>query len=430
MKYIIAPGPLKGAITLPSSKSQTLRALLFGALARGTSHIFQPLLSSDTQAMIGACLVLGAHVTVKENMLSVEGTGGLPRLTDNAIHAGNSGIVLRFCSAVCALASKPVVITGDLSLQHQRPMQPLLSGLSQLGVRASSMRDNGFAPVQVQGPLQAGRAYLSGEDSQPVSALLIAGSLAQGPIELLIQNPGERPWVDLTLSWLSRLQIPYEREGFQRFYLPGGARYAGFEYAVPGDLSSLAFPIGAALVTDSEISIHNSNLSDAQEDKQLIAILEAMGARFVYNDKDHILHVKTGHALKGIEVDLNDCVDALPLLAVVACFAQGKTVICNVAVARTKESNRICALVTELRKMGAHIEETDEGLSIEGAPLYAATVYSHQDHRIAMALSVAALGAQGTTCVEAVTCVDKTYPRFAQDLQQLGVQIESHFMRS
>ena len=260
--------------------------------------------------------------------------------------------------------------------------------------------------------------------------MLIAGSLAEGPIELCVHKPGEKPWVELTLHWLSRLNIPYEREGFERFYLPGKARYSGFQYRVPGDLSSLAFPLGAALVTESEISIHNSDLTDAQGDKKLLTILEAMGARFAYNDTEHVLHIKAGHPLTGIEVDLNDCIDALPLLAVIACFARGKTVISNAAVARTKECNRIRALFTELSKMGAQISETHDGLIITGTPLAAATVHSHQDHRMAMALSVAALGAQGTSCIEAVACVDKTYASFAQDLQQLGAQIESHPMRS
>lgn len=428
MKYIVTPSRLKGSIALPSSKSQTLRAILFGALGTGITHISYPLSSPDTQAMIAACRLLGAQIAVQRDALSVQGMGGVPNITSSLIDAGNSGIVLRFCSALCALASEPVVVTGDHSIQHQRPMQPLLEGLSQLGVNVESRE--GFAPVRIRGPLRSGKVLLSGEDSQPVSALLIAGSFAEGPIELCIQNPGEKPWVELTLSWLSRLHIPYERKGFERFYLPGRARYNGFQYTVPGDLSSLAFPLGAALVTGSEISIHNSDLSDVQGDKQLVTMLEAMGACFVYNDKERILHVKAGKPLKGIEVDLNDCIDALPLLAVIACFARGKTVISNAAVARTKESNRIRALFTELSKMGAHIEETVDGLVIEGAPLSASTVHSHQDHRVAMALSVAALGAQGTSCIEAVECVRKTYASFCQDLQHLGAKIESHPMRS
>jgi 3-phosphoshikimate 1-carboxyvinyltransferase len=428
MKYIVRSSGLNGSIAIPSSKSQTLRAILFGALGTGISHISHPLSSPDTQAMITACRLLGARIDVQAGSLSVQGTGGIPHITGSAIDAGNSGIVLRFCSALCALASEPVVLTGDHSIQHQRPMQPLLEGLSQLGVSVESRK--GFAPVRIQGPLRSGTAHISGEDSQPVSALLIAGSFAEGPIELCVRNPGEKPWVELTLSWLSRLHVPYGREGFERFYLPGGARYNGFQYTVPGDLSSLAFPLGAALVTGSEISIHNGDLSDAQGDKRLLAILEAMGARFAYNDADHILHIKAGNPLKGIEVDLNDCIDALPLLTVIACFANGKTVISNVAVARTKESNRIRALFTELSKMGATIQETHDGLIITGAPLSAATVHSHNDHRMAMALSVAALGAQGTSCIEGVACISKTYPSFAQDLQQLGAQIESHPMRS
>ena len=353
----------------------------------------------------------------------VKGVDGNYSYTEDVIDAGNSGIVLRFCSAVGALYSRPVVITGDHSIRHRRPMQPLLSGLSQLGVQVSSMRGDGFAPILIQGPMRPGKLRLEGQDSQPVSALLIAACFAEGPIQLEVKSPGELPWVALTLEWLERLGILYENRDFKAFQLFGNASYEGFAYTVPGDLSSAAFPLGAALVTRSELKIKNVDLADAQGDKELIFLLQKMGAKIELDRDAHTLVVKKGGKLSGAVVDINACIDALPLLAVVACFAEGTTQIKNAAVARDKECDRLRCITQELRKMGALIEETKEGLEIQGSPLRGASLFSHHDHRMVMALAVGALGAQGDSCISEVSCVQKTYPSFVRDFNQLGAAI-------
>jgi 3-phosphoshikimate 1-carboxyvinyltransferase len=419
--YSIHQSKLTGEITVPPSKSQTLRALLFAALADGKSQIYNYLHSPDTEAMIKACRLFGAKIQTSPYSIEVEGVAGKIQCTNNIIDAGNSGIVLRFCSAIGALGSIPLVVTGDHSIQHNRPMNQLISSLNQLGVLVNSIKGDGYAPIILRGPLKSGSATLSGEDSQPVSALLIASAFAEGPIELNVLNPGEKSWVALTLDWFDRLSIRYTNHQFEKFCLPGRASYAGFQYTVPGDLSSAAFPIVAALITHSEIIVRNIDMNDSQGDKEFIRVCQKMGARIDEDDVNKILYVRKGGSLKGLTLDINNFIDSIAVVAVLACFAEGETHIQNAAIARKKECNRIAVLVSELKKMGANITETQDGLIVKKSILYSSEdLYSYQDHRIAMALSVMAMGVKGHSKVSAVQCIKKTFPGFVSDFQSLG----------
>lgn len=422
--YAIRPCVVQGSLEIPPSKSQTLRALLFASLAKGKSQILNPLHSKDSEAMVSACQLFGAEITRTENGFDITGVGGIPKSAENVIDAGNSGIVLRFCTAIGALMDQPVVLTGDHSIRHQRPMKPLLQALNQLGVRAESMRGDDYAPAIIRGPMQGGDVKINGEDSQPISALLIAASLASHPITIEVSNPGELPWIDLTLHWLDRLGVKYAREGYARYALQGGSRWNGFAYDVPGDLSSAAFPIVSALITGGTLQLNNVDLSDPQGDKQLFEYFKQMGAQIEVQGKSLIVH--GGNPLKGIHADLNGCIDGIAALAALACYAEGETVIYNASVARSKECNRIRCLTEELSKMDADISETADGLRIRGKALKGSHVRSHGDHRMAMALTVAAYGAKGSSVVEPVDCVGKTFPQFAEAMRKTGAHIEEH----
>jgi len=418
-RYVVSTGSLSGHLQVPPSKSQTLRAILFAALAHGTSTIHHPLNANDSNAMALACKTLGATIESFPQGLKITGTGGIIRPNSDTIEAGNSGIVLRFCSAIGALSSSPLTINGDGS---RRPMHPLLDGLTQLGAQAISIRGDGYAPVKIRGPIKSGSARISGEDSQPVSALLIASSFLPGPTSIAVDNAGERPWVAMTLEWFERLGIAYTHNNFSHFSLKGHAEYNGFSYRVPGDISNAAFPIAAALATRSEISLGNVDMNDPQGDKELIAVLQQMGANITH--KNNILHVKKGERLKGVSVDINNFVDALPILAVMGCFAEGETRISGAGITRHKECNRITCITQELKKMGADIHETADGLVVKASTLRAATLSSHHDHRMAMALTVAALGADGQSTIEQVECVSKSFPTFMDDFNKLGANIK------
>jgi 3-phosphoshikimate 1-carboxyvinyltransferase len=422
--YLVKPSVLQGEIQIPPSKSHSLRAILFGALGTGKTTIHDYLPSPDVASMIQACLALGCKIKCHDRSLEIEGLAGKIQGAEDVIHAGNSGIVLRFITAIAALGSEPLLITGDASIRSQRSMQPLLDALQQLNVHARAARGNGYAPLIIEGPLKGGFTRVLGEDSQHVSSLLITAALAPGSTEIEVLNPGEKPWVGLTLDWLTRLRIPYENADFKHFWLKGNHRYPGFSYTVPGDLSSLAFPVVAALVTHSEILVQQVDMSDCQGDKKLFDILKEMGACIEVNAAAKTLKVQKGNPLKGIDVDINDCVDAVTILAVAACFAEGTTVLRNAEVVRHKECNRLACTVQELRKMGAQIQEMPDGLKIEGRLLHGARVFSHHDHRMAMSLTVAALGAQGETIIEETECISKTFPGFQADFAKLGASIE------
>lgn len=422
--YRVVASKLHGSLAIPASKSHTLRAILFAALAKGTSRIEQHLTSPDTQAMIDAVRLLGAKVDIQPNFLEIEGTAGKVQPAEDVIQCGNSGIVLRFIGALAGLLPQYTILTGDTSIRHNRPVLPLLNGLQQLGAFATSSRGDSYAPILIKGPLTKSQATLDGQDSQPVSGLIIAGAFAPYPIELNVLNPGEKPWIDLTLDWLTRLGIPYEAHDYTSYRLKGNAEIHAFGYTVPGDFSTSAFPIAAALLTDSELTLHAIDMNDCQGDKKLIAILEKMGARFDIDEKKRTLTVLKGARLKGVEIDINDCIDALPILAVISCFAEGTTQIVNGSIARAKESDRLTSIAQELKKMGAHLEEQPDGLVIHHSTLNGAELHSHNDHRLAMALTVAALATRSPSLISGVQCIAKSYPNFFEEFSAIGAEIE------
>lgn len=413
---------LSGKITLPPSKSQTLRAIFFAAIAKGKSSIKNILRSPDVEAGLRAASLMGAKIWRKADELEIEGVAGKFSFAGH-LDVANSGIVLRFMTAIAALSEQKTSIVGDASAQ-QRPMKELLEALKQRSAKVLSSA--GFAPLEVQGPILPGDVFLDGRDSQPVSALLIALACLKGKSRLLVTNSGELPWVKMTLEWLERVGLfceSKELEEYVEYSIHGGQKIAAFSYTVPSDWSSAAFLLQAAICSRSELLIENVDLSDLQADKKILELLEKMGAKFLLDQRAQTLFVDGRCQLKAQTLDLNDCVDAVIVMAVLACFADGETKLCNVAVAREKECDRLACLEQELQKMGAKIAQSPDGLNIKGRPLKAAKVYSHQDHRLAMALSVAGLGLEGTTTVEHVQCSEKSFPGFFVSLRALGANV-------
>lgn len=417
---IVRSSRVSGEICIPPSKSQTHRAILFGAMGTGTAVLENVLRSPDTDAMLNAWQQMGVQMEECGTEIKIQGLGGKIEGIEGEVQAGNSGILLRFLTALGSLCKKPIEIAGDSSLCQQRYMEPLLDALRQLGAQAVSVNGDGYAPVHVKGPLCAGSVRVRGEDSQWVSALLIVSIFLDGTTEIIVDQPGELPWIDLTLDWLDRLSVEYERKGYHYFSVKGLGSYPGFEYEVPGDWSSAAFPLAAAIVTRSSLVLRNLNWNDCQGDKHIVPLLRQMGAQI--EEFEGFLRVKAHRGLRAMSVDLNSCIDTLPILAVIACFAQGKSCFTGVAVARTKECDRIACMALELKKMGALVEEWEDGLSITGSFLQGGIVDSHQDHRIAMALAVAGLGAQGETRVKAFGCSSKTFPSFIKNFQKIGAR--------
>lgn len=418
MSYTIKKSSLVGSYSVPSSKSQTIRAILFATLAEGISRIDNALISSDSLAMISACKKLGAKFLIRENQIQVKGTGLKFLKGPKVIDCKNSGLVLRFLPAICSLDSFPLLITGDHSIQTRRPLSPLLDGLKQLGANFTYLKNKRYAPALIKGPIYPKTITVDGKDSQPISALLIALSFLNGKSELLVKNPGEISWVDLTLDWLTRFSLGYQKHSPSHYTIEGNGKISGFSYRVCGDFSASFYPIAAALITNSTVTVENLDFSEKQPDKHFIYLAQKMGAKITVNRNSITVHENS--LLKGCVIDMEKCIDAVTILAVLGCFASGTTVIKNAQIAKTKECDRLSCVVKELRKMGAKIVETDDGLIVQKSSLKGATVESHEDHRMVFALTCAALGAAGETEIKNSLCIRKTNPWFFEKMKGLG----------
>jgi 3-phosphoshikimate 1-carboxyvinyltransferase len=276
-------------------------------------------------------------------------------------------------------------------------MDPLLTALNNLGARVISARGNGKAPLVVKGRVLGGKTELQAVSSQYLSSLLINAPLFEQDTEIILTELYEIPYVDITLWWLDEQGIRYEREGYERFLIPGNQSYHSFEKTIPGDFSSASFFLVLGALSEEGIRLKNLLITDPQGDKRVIEILKYMGA--VVKVNHDIITVKAGE-LKGRKIDMNDIPDALPVMAVAGCLAEGTTQLCNVPQARLKESDRISVMCRELSKMGADITEKEDGLVINKSRLKAASVTGYKDHRVVMALAVAGLQVEGETIID------------------------------
>lgn len=417
----INPGNISGQIYPPPSKSQTLRAIVFAMLAQGKSTIYNYLPSPDTFAMIEAIKSYGVRSKIYKNKIEIWGLDGKLNPPKDFIDAQNSGIIFRFIGALAALNNTFSIITGDTSIKQNRVILPLIEGLRQLNVYAESLNNDGRAPIMVKGPIKPNKIVVDGKESQPISALLIATAFSKGPTEISVLNPGETPWIDLTLSWFHKFNIKYKKKDYSYYKIYGETKLNSFDIKIPTDFSSIAFPIVGALITKSEITLKNIDFKEEGGDKKFIDGLKKFNAKLEIDEKRKTLKVLKNQSLQAATVDINDYIDALPALSVLGCFCEGKTRIVNAHIARFKESDRIKTISTELKKMKAKIVEKEDGLVIERSNLIGTIVDSNFDHRIAMSLCIAALNAKGATTVENTQCIKKSYPTFIDDLKKLKV---------
>jgi 3-phosphoshikimate 1-carboxyvinyltransferase len=412
------PSVLSGDILVPASKSHTIRAVAFAAVADGTSVIRNPLMSDDARSALSGAIEMGAAVTMGKDWI-IRGTGGLLSPDCRRIDVGNSGTSLRILTALCSLSDHPVSFDGDKSIR-QRPMQPLLSALEGLGARTLESAE-GKCPFTISGPIKGGRTTVNGVSSQFLTALLIACPLASDDTEIHVENLNERPYVEITLDWLRRMGIIFENKGLDWFRIKGNQKYSAFDRSVPADFSTATFPLCAAAVTGSTLTIKGLDFTDHQGDKAVFEYFEKMGMDILIADSG----VKvSGRKLKGIDIDMNATPDALPAMAVAGCFAEGTTRLLNVPQARLKECDRIAAMAKELSKMGADIEEMPDGLIIRQSKLTGTSVHGYDDHRLVMSLTIAGLAASGETIVDTAESASVTYPAFVDDMKRLGARFE------
>jgi 3-phosphoshikimate 1-carboxyvinyltransferase len=424
-------GPLKGQITVPGDKSISHRAVMFGSLAEGTTEVTNFLQGADCLSSIRCFRQLGIEITnnASGDRVTIRGKGlhGLKKPED-ILDAGNSGTTTRLISGILCGQSFPVTITGDESIQ-KRPMGRIMTPLIMMGADIKSIKGNDCAPLLING-VSAEITRLKGihynspvASAQVKSCILLAGLYADG--ETSVTEPTlSRNHTELMLS---EFGAAVKADGSTATILPE-PRLTGRKITVPGDISSAAYFIAAGLIVpNSEILIKNVGINPTRDG--ILRVCRQMGADITLeNIIDHggepTADVVVRHSeLKGIEIGgslIPTLIDEIPIIAVLACFARGQTIIRDAAELKVKESNRIDVMVENLSKMGADITATEDGMVINGGKqLHGAVVESRSDHRIAMSFTVAGLMADGDTIILNPECVDISYPSFYADLQQL-----------
>jgi 3-phosphoshikimate 1-carboxyvinyltransferase len=404
-------------ISVPGSKSYTHRMLIAAALAKGVSTLKNALVSEDTQFTIDALRQMGIQIEVNRTDVRVYGQAGCLQSCDAPIYLGNSGTSMRLLTAVAALGKGTYTLTGTARMQ-MRPIKDLLTALHKMGVEAHALNDNGCPPIEITGgTISADKVRINcQQSSQYLSALLLMAPCTQNGLEIHVTGgPVSRPYVELTLELIKRFGIRFERESYRKFKVPGGQLYRAGNYWVEPDCSQAAYFWGAAAVTGAQIKVMGVSADSAQGDVRFVDLLEQMGCR-ISRESDGI--GVAGGPLRAIEADMADMPDQVPTLAVVAAFASGISVIKNVAHLRTKESDRLTATVTELKKMGIGAACTDNGMVVWGGMPKGSIIDTYNDHRIAMSFAIAGLNIPGV-CIRDEDCVGKSFPGFWRVFEEL-----------
>jgi 3-phosphoshikimate 1-carboxyvinyltransferase len=431
MKKHVSRSQVAGRCRAPPSKSYTHRAILAAGYA-DEATVEDPLVSADTRATMRAVSAFGGNVDRSRldiGTLRIEGFDGRPATPDDVINCENSGTTTRLVTAAGALGDDLTVLTGDDSLRS-RPHGPLLDAVEALGARAESTRRNGQAPLIVGESLSGGTVSMPGDvSSQFVTALLMAGAVTDDGIEVDLETElKSAPYVDITVEVLDAFGVDAERND-SGFRVDGGQSYSPGDgsYAVPGDFSSISYLAAAGAVAVEEgtdgVVIEGAQPS-AQGDTAIVDVLDRMGADIDWDRGAGELHVAGGD-LSGVEVDVGDTPDLLPTIAAVGAIADGETRIVNCEHVRLKETDRVSAMAEELGKMGAEVTEEQDTLMVHGdeSELVGSDVDGRGDHRLAMALAVAGLVAEGTTTVAGAEHVDVSFPDFWTVLDDLGATV-------
>lgn len=416
-------GPIHGSIRPPGSKSITNRALVCAALARGESTLTGALESEDTLVMIDSLGRLGIRVdpSAQGRTLRVSGCGGAIPAHGAELYVANSGTSMRFLAALVTLGRGLFRIDGSPRMR-QRPIEDLLAALRQLGAEASGESHGGCPPVRIRADgLPGGRAAVGGAiSSQFLSGLLMAAPYAQSPVELAVSGGlVSVPYVEMTLAVMRSFGVTVAHRGFEEFLVPAAAEYRGRDYAVEPDASAASYFFAAAAVTGGRVTVEGLSRESLQGDVRFCDCLARMGCEVAYGPDSITVARSPERPLRGIEADMNAISDTAQTLSAVALVADGPTTVTGVGHIRHKETDRIGALATELRKLGARVEEREDGFQIVPGPLHGAAVDTYNDHRMAMSLAIAGLAVPGVV-IRDPGCTAKTYPEFFQDLERLA----------
>ena len=414
--------PINATIEVPGSKSYTNRALLVAAMARGTSTLTGALFSDDTRYMSASLRKLGVKIDADEKRarFDIHGNGGNIPVSSADLYIGNSGTTSRSLTAYVSLGRGKFIIDGDEPMRHGRPIADLLDALKQIGVSARTQFENGHLPVIIEADgLEGGSTRLDvSKSSQFLTALLLIAPYAKNGMEIEVVGNRTMPYIDITRSVMAAFGVQVISEDYKFFRIERGQQYQPRGYTIEPDASNASYFFAAAALTGGRVTVQHLNLDSAQGDLQFVHILEQMGCQTTVSNTG--ITVTGPHQLKGIDVDMRTISDTALTLAAIAPFADGKVTIQNIEHTRWQETDRIHAMVTELRKLGVPVVEHQDGLEISPAPITPTAIDTYEDHRMAMAFSLIGLKTNGIR-INDPECVSKTFPNYFDVLQQLYV---------
>lgn len=420
---------VEGEINLPGSKSLSNRALLLAALAHGTTEVTNLLDSDDIRHMLNALKSLGVsyELSSDKTVCTITGVGGAFNLQNGlSLFLGNAGTAMRPLAAALCLKGQQeaeVVLTGEPRMK-ERPIKHLVDALIQVGANVQYLEQEGYPPLAIRNTgLQGGKVQIDGSiSSQFLTALLMAAPLAEGDME--IQIMGElvsKPYIDITLAMMKDFGVTVENQNYQTFIVKGNQSYISPKrYLVEGDASSASYFLAAGAIK-GKVKVTGIGKNSIQGDRLFADVLEKMGAKITWGE-DFIQAEQA--PLHGVDMDMNHIPDAAMTIATTALFAEGETVIRNIYNWRVKETDRLSAMATELRKIGAEVEEGEDFIRIQPlalAQFQAAEIATYNDHRMAMCFSLIALSNTPVTILDP-KCTAKTFPTYFSEFEKLSIR--------
>lgn len=404
----VSPKSINKKIKAPSSKSVMQRAIALALLANGTTNILNPSFSQDSLAAIRVAGAMGVSIQFTADRLSVQRTD---EVMQTNLNFGESGLGVRMFSPVISLFDKKYIINGKGSLL-KRPIKNLEKALNYIGISTKS--NNGFLPMEISGKLKGGKFTIDGSaGSQVLTGLLISLPLAENDSEITVTNLKSKPYIDLTIKMINDFGGKIENKDYKKFLIKGKQKYIAQDYFIEGDWSGASFLLVAGLIS-GKIEVTGLNLNSKQADKEIISAINKAGGKIFLNENSVITEKSK---LKAFEFDATDCPDLFPPLVAMASYCKGTTKIKGVSRLKHKESDRAKVLKNEFAKLGIIITLDNDFMFIEGSEIKGGTINSNNDHRIAMAAGVSALGAKSEITILNADSVNKSYTRFYRDIR-------------
>ncbi|WP_278385947.1 3-phosphoshikimate 1-carboxyvinyltransferase, partial [Alteromonas mediterranea] len=406
---------VSGEVNVPGSKSLSNRALLLAALAEGETELTNLLDSEDIEHMLNALTKLGINYRLSEDKTQcvVQGNGGAFNVAEPLeLFLGNAGTAMRPLCAALAASNVDTVLTGEPRME-ERPIGDLVDALREAQADVTYLKNEGYPPLQIKGKtLNGGEMSVDGSvSSQFLTALLMAAPLFSGDVTIRIKGElVSKPYIDITLDTMAKFGVSVDNDNYQTFTVSGEAKYvAPGKFMVEGDASSASYFLAAGAIKGGTVRVTGIGQNSIQGDIRFADVLEAMGAKVVWNDE----YVEvTGAPLKGVNMDMNHIPDAAMTIATTALFAEGPTTMTNIYNWRVKETDRLAAMAAELQKLGAKVEEGHDYITVWPTDsLKHAEIDTYNDHRIAMCFSLVALSDTPVT-INDPGCTRKTFPDY------------------